>query len=151
MSTTARKARKRLRHQLLSTAQDSADARNLVDTLAPRFQHPVKIGTPVTLRHENQPRQIFGKGTQNAPTRYGVTSKVLRRIAAYIAPDTKTHGNPAGADQAQSDQLPLDPKPYRLGRKRLTMDEAVRAITSHEDPIFAPRSKFAQAPAAYAA
>jgi hypothetical protein len=96
MSTTARKARKRARHAGITAWSQGND-----DTLVPTaFQHPRKIGTPVTLRHENQPRQIFGKGTQNAPTRYGVTSKVLRRIAAYITPDLKSHGNPVGKAQA---------------------------------------------------
>lgn len=82
MSTTARKLRKRERHEALNT-QAAFGAAAQVAIPAP-YQHKARKATPVAERIENQPRQIFGRGFGGGakPTRYGYTVPVLRRLAA---------------------------------------------------------------------
>lgn len=151
MSTTARKARKRENALLRSTAG-----------LGPiRYQHPVKELTPVHERVENQPRQIFGKGATSEPTRYGLSKKAARRLAAHVVPSLqeRIHGTvEAATEYTQANPTTvaasnLDPKPFRVGRKRFASPQEVKdlawPVSSSEDIVFSPRKGFDQDRALY--
>lgn len=79
MSTAARKARKRQAYNFTHNADGS---RRPVRTRAQKlltnmywFDRRHKEGTPVLDRAHLQLRPIFGKGKDNGPTRYGITSR----------------------------------------------------------------------------
>lgn len=79
MSTTARKARKRQRHNDLALRTALA-ARGLpTDSVFvyPPFQHPVKVGTPIANRAVNVRRR-------EAATARAVSPSVIARVARYI-------------------------------------------------------------------
>ena len=88
MSTHARKTRKRL--------QSIARELGYTGPAAPyRYTHPVKVGTPIADRLENQPRAIYGKGPNAQPTRFGLTHGARRRLeAAGLVIDSDTVKQP---------------------------------------------------------
>lgn len=80
MSTTARKARKRNRHDAINWHAVAGIEHHLV--IPEPFQHSAKVGTPIAERAENQPRDVFGKGPRNPATRHGLTHGARRRLTA---------------------------------------------------------------------
>jgi hypothetical protein len=82
VSTTARKARKRDRQLAIEAAVDVSDntatRRTFVEGVAPAFRHPVKVGTPVEQRAENQ----FRGGVFDPMVPTGRSLRARRRIEA---------------------------------------------------------------------
>jgi hypothetical protein len=127
MSTAARKARKRQNNILRSTAGLGPVA----------YQHPVKEYTPIIDRAENKP-QRFHDGTRT-------TSAARKRImsaAEVLFSDNDVNEN----------DTKLDPKPWRIGRKRYTLEElADRSIESEagQSAVFSPRKGYEAQPEPY--
>lgn len=85
MSTAARKLRKRSNLAATFTAAGTKRNPRALRSLqkvrnAERFAEHFKVGTPVAERAEFQPRSIFGKGHDNPPTRFGLTSRAARKL-----------------------------------------------------------------------
>lgn len=147
MSTTARKLRKR----------ENVLRRSLEGLEPVRYQHPTKISTPVHERIENQPRQIFGKGNGGEPTRYGLSGKAARRLAAHVVPSLQERIHDtveAATEYTQTNPKPsevsnLDPKPFRVGRKRFATQNDIVSDEYPGDVIFSPRKGFDQDRALY--
>lgn len=123
MSTAARKARKKNNDRLRAMG------------LAPealRLLKPVKEYTPIIDRAENKP-QRFHDGTRT-------TSAARKRImsAAEVL---------FGDNDVDDNETKLDPKPYRVGRKRYSLDDA--AMYEEDDIQFSPRKGYATDPVLY--
>jgi hypothetical protein len=73
MSTTARKARKRHRHDALWMASVGFDV-----TVPPKFQHPVKVGTPVAQRAVSM--QQTDRIAQEVMSRLGLFSAIRKHL-----------------------------------------------------------------------
>jgi hypothetical protein len=83
MSTTARKARKRLRHDDLSL-RDALVRRGLpADSVYvhPPFQHPVKTGTPVELRAKN----VHRDDAKLARVSPGIVARIASMAAGFAS------------------------------------------------------------------
>jgi hypothetical protein len=128
MSTTARKARKRNNARLR--------ALGITPESYAMLHKPAKVATPITERIENQPRQIFGKGPQNGATRFGFTHAASRRLGLTGGSTPNT-----GADTVHHK---IDPKPFRIGRKRFAY-----ADLPEGEAVFSPRKDFEQDRALY--
>lgn len=107
----------------------STTARKLRKRGGVKFVHPVKVGTPLEQR-SSQP--VMRTNGDFSPSR-----RKAARLDKQIAVRDKVEVNPREA-------LPLDPKPYRVGRKRFaTLNE-----TAGEGE-FSPRKDFNQDRAVY--
>lgn len=119
----------------------STTARKLRKRNGLKFVHPTKELTPIHERIENQPRNVV---QPDGHMRYGVSTRGRKRLngAAQRLIEGKLEG----------EQLALDPKPFRIGRKRYSLDElADRSIESEagQAAVFSPRKGYAADSAAY--
>lgn len=133
MSTTARKARKRNNSKLRAIGLTPA-----------QFQHPVKTPTPIQERMANRPHaHSDGHGSQTN----GLTSRARRRLSD--AAKALLEERAASDDTAAEPQL--DPKPWRVGRKRYaTGQEALQDHPGDRDNVvFSPRKDYSPAPGDY--
>lgn len=84
MSNAARKARKRQAYDFTHNPDGSRrPVRSRAQKLLTNtfwYDRRHKVGTPVLERLENQPRQVYGKGLDSAPTRFGITSRTAHRL-----------------------------------------------------------------------
>lgn len=111
----------------------STTARKLRKRSGLKFVHPTKVGTPLEQR-SSQP--VFRPNGDFAPSR-----RKAAKLAKQIAVRDSVEVNP-------SEALPLDPKPYRVGRKRYaTLREALSDMTG--EAVFSPRKDFNQDRALY--
>jgi len=60
----------------------STKARKARKSAGVKFVRTPKVGTPVTERAENQPRNIYVQGTRKV-ARFGLPSRVIARLKAY--------------------------------------------------------------------
>jgi len=132
MSTTARKTRKRMNNRLRAAGVEPA-----------RFQHPVKVLTPIHERVENQ--STF-RMNPDGTVKTGRTSKARRRLDEHLAAQ-------ATGRLSALDELPLDPKPYIVGRKRFATEAEAQAQAEIDRNGYrlSPRKTYVQDVSAYSA
>jgi hypothetical protein len=123
MSTTARKLRKRN---------------------GLKFVHPSKVATPIYERIENQPAP---HSNGHGGTAMGLTGRARKRLSE--AAERLLEERAASDDTASEPQL--DPKPWRVGRKRYaTGQEALQDHPGDRDNVvFSPRKDYSPAPSDY--
>jgi len=114
----------------------STTARKLRKRSGVKFVHPAKVGTPLEDR-SSQP--VMRPNGDFAPSR-----RKAAKLAKQIAVRDAVEFNP-------SEALPLDPKPYRVGRKRFaTSGEGYNeALQNEGELVFSPRKDFNKDRAVY--
>lgn len=160
MGNAARKERKRNRRLTIDLIESG-----WMQTPLPPFQHPAKVGTPFGDRAISQYRD--DDGSVRSSRRHLKKLLGYMEASAYL-PTGPFHqevdgsinkfeyieeakrieqGHPSliagnAAPEQGVERLPLDPKPYRIGRKRYAIGEEVGA--AEYDMIFSPRKQYDQ-------
>lgn len=135
MSTTARKLRKRTRRQFDYPTTEQAKYEGIEH--AGPFIHTQKVGTPILDR-------AIGQGADRKGNPRPSVRQMKRNMRLFEAAQQV----PEVDEQPPAE---LDPKPYRIGRKRYTVDEAnsIWKNPLNEHPVFSPRKNYEDDPSLY--
>lgn len=148
MGNAARKARKREANELRAIGFTSESIKPLT------FSKQPKVGTPI-LERSTKPvmrADIVERGTESRRFKKKLVNQFMVSDEAQRRSDAWSEAYAAEHEVIKdSDLLELDPKPYRVGRKRYDIVDARSILYPPYDPnimpsevIFSPRSKYEQ-------